>query len=127
MTRDELMKQSAEALIRWTKDKTLPVEGRSYHSEKWCLIDPIWSMNTHYYRIAEPPKRVPLGPEDFPPSGTHRVRYSAWPGEMYTSVESVARDSVVLSMGGPHTYEDLMKCQRWINGKWQPCWKEVAE
>lgn len=138
MTHDELMKQSAEALLRWLDDKTLPVEYFPRASGlEWQLVtcEPLWILSSDYYRIAEPPKvkRVPLGPEDFPPGQVHCLKPPlGWAlGEYieYIIVEAVTRDYVRPADCGNISYDRLMNDNwiRWIDGKWQPCWKEVPD
>lgn len=134
MTRDELMKQSAEALIRWiNSDRTLPVEWSTSGTHWETLNNPGWRVVTDYYRIAEPPKvkRVPLGPEDFPPGpDQHCVNppNSLMPDE-YMTVVLVTRTYIRPSGWGNIAYVQLMNDNwlRWIDGKWQPCWKEVPD
>lgn len=133
MTHDELMKQSAKTLLRWADDKTLPVEHRSMlPCSEWVLLDddPKWYLHNYYYRIAEPPKRVPLGPEDFPPGQVHCLNQpDAFMSNEYVIIEAVTGD-YVRPTGTPNIeYEQLMGdgWLRWIDGEWHPCWKEVTE
>lgn len=130
MTHDELMKQSAKALLRWLEDDTLQVESCiNADGDEWTVIsNPTWNLRSSYFRIAEQPKvkRVPLGPEDFPPEQLHRVRF-AGSDRGYSLIVGVEVNSVYTSKRN-YTYEDLMaSCERWVDGEWQPCWKEVTE
>lgn len=137
MTHDDLMRQSAKALLRWIDDKTLPVEVQWQGQKEWRLSpNQSWDFKTYYYRIAEPPKvnRVPLGPEDFPPGPQqHCVKPPlGWALDEYMEyiiVEAVTRDYVRPAGCDNISYDRLMNDNwiRWVDGAWQPCWKEVAE
>jgi hypothetical protein len=132
MTHDELMKQSAEALLRWLDDKTLPVEYSQRASGlEWRLVkcEPLWILSSDYDRIAEPPKvkRVPLGPNDFPPGPhQHCIRPTIYDVGYRTVTEVLSHE--VRTHEYAISYEGLADHYlRWIDGKWQPCWKEVPD
>lgn len=129
MTNDDLMRQSAEALLRWIKDKTLPVEFRTRGASKWISSDGFigWNIGDCDYRIAAPPKRVPLGPEDFPPGQVHCIRCEGWNDNEYRNIIGVSTIGIRVPESGYNYMELMDHFQRWIDGKWQPCWKEVTE
>jgi len=90
-----------------------------------------WDWSTFDYRIAQPKKQLPLGPEDFPP-GTIIRHAKRGSGYIWRSVNGVATDCVifcatlidnVLEIRYPTMTNEF---ERSLDGgkTWLPCYRE---
>ena len=86
---------------------------------------PVWS-NDVVYRRKPASKKVPLGPEDFPPGTV--VRDPEWAKHHWTSIAEVGRFNILDGSGGMWRYEGLQE-DGWLYKtpamkEWKKCEKE---
>ena len=105
--------------------RTIPIQ----HCHKGEWIDSIWPITwceLTIYRRKPASKKIPLGPEDFPPGTV--VRDPEWAKHHWTSIAEVGRFNILDGSGGEWKYEDLQR-GGWLYKtpamkEWKKCEKE---
>lgn len=120
MTHDEMI-----AVIAAHRDGKA-IEYRYSNRGEWNKVKlPHWDFAAFQFRVAPEPKRVPLGPEDFPPGTVVRVPLIS--EALWVAILFPTKDGLKLADGDFWSFQYLMHWQRLLPGttEWLPCWKEV--
>lgn len=89
------------------------------------IEEPNWNFRDYDYRLKPEPKKLPLGPEDFPPGTV--LRHKTWAKESWSSLEGVRLDKVLFG-GMCLIYADVTLLE-WLRRlpnttEWLPCYKK---